>query len=111
MNNPQKKVLIVLLVLCVITPSGILLPMCFDAGKAWGEWSAETVKDLVGYVPKGLAKYSDIWKAPFPDYTLNSNDSSIVHQSGYYFVSCLFGATLTFIVMLLVSKIVVRHGK
>ena len=48
----------------------------FNAGDAWGEWSANTVKDLVGYVPKGLSKYSDIWKSPVPDYTLNTNDQS-----------------------------------
>ncbi len=111
MTKLQRKILIILLVLCILTPAGILLPEFFNAGKAWGEWSAQTVKDLVGYIPKGLAKYSDIWKAPLPDYTLSSKDVSIVHRSGYYMVSCLVGATLTYIVVLLISKIVVRHAK
>jgi cobalt/nickel transport protein len=111
LSDFQKKILIVLLVLCILTPAGILLPVFFNAGTAWGEWSAQTVKDLVGYVPKGLAKYSDVWKAPLPDYTLGSKDVSIVRQSGYYFVSCLIGATLTFIIMLLISKIMIRHGE
>lgn len=110
-NKLQKKILIILLVLCLITPIGILLPVFFNAGDAWGEWSAETVKDLIGYVPEGLAKYSDIWNAPLPDYTVNSEDASVVHQSGYYIVSGIIGGTLTFLVMLLISKLIVRNGK
>lgn len=110
-NKLQKKILIILLVLCLITPIGILLPVFFNAGDAWGEWSAETMKDLIGYVPEGLAKYSDVWNAPLPDYTVNSEDASVVHQSGYYIVSGIFGATLTFLVMLLISKLIVRNGK
>ncbi len=83
----------------------------FNAGDAWGEWSAQTVKDLVGYVPQGLAKYSDVWKAPLPDYTINGGDASIVHQSGFYIVSGIIGATVTYIVMLLISRLIVRNGK
>jgi cobalt/nickel transport protein len=110
-NKLQKKILIILLVLCLITPAGILLPMLFNAGDAWGEWSAQTVKELVGYVPGGLAKYSDVWKAPLPDYTINSEDRSVVHQSGYYIVSGIAGATLTYVVMLLISRLIVRNGE
>ncbi len=111
MNKLQKRILIILLLLCIITPLGILLPVFFNAGDAWGEWSAQTVKDMIGYVPKGLAKYSDVWKAPLPDYTINSEDTSIVHQSGYYIVSGIIGATVTYVVMLLISKLIVRNGE
>jgi hypothetical protein len=37
-NKLQTKILIILLLLCFITPVGILLPMVFNAGDAWGEW-------------------------------------------------------------------------
>ena len=111
MNKLQKKILVILLLLCLITPIGILLPVYFNAGDAWGEWSAQTVKELVGYVPKGLAKYSHVWKAPLSDYTVNSKDKSIVHRSGYYIVSGIIGATVTYIVMLLISRLIVRNGK
>src|SRR5512133_215815 len=107
----QKKILILLLALCLITPVGIMLPSFFNAGDAWGEWSANTVKDLVGYVPKGLAKYSDIWKSPVPDYTLNKNDQSAVHQSGFYIVSGVFGATITYVVMIIISRLILRNEK
>jgi hypothetical protein len=111
MDKLQKKVLIVLISLCLITPVGILLPMFLNAGDAWGEWSAQTVKDLVGYVPQGLAKYAEVWKAPLTDYTINGKDTSIVHQSGYYIVSGITGATLTYVVVLIISRLIVRNAK
>lgn len=111
MNRLQKKILFILLLLCIITPIGILLPIFFDAGDAWGEWSAQTVHDLVGYVPEGLAKYSDAWKAPLPDYTADSEDTSLVHQSGYYIVSGIIGATAAYGVMLLISNLIIKIGK
>jgi hypothetical protein len=58
-----------------------------------------------------LAKYSEVWKAPLTDYTLNSGDKSVVHQSGFYIVSGIIGATLTYIVMLIISKIIIRSEK
>ena len=111
MNKLQKRILVVLLCLCMITPIGILTPMFFNAGNAWGEWSANTVKDLVGYVPEGLAKYSDVWKAPLTDYTVNRMDKSMLHRSGYYMVSGLIGATICYALMLIISKLIIRNGK
>jgi predicted PurR-regulated permease PerM len=111
LNKLQKKILFLLIVLCLITPIGIFLPMFFNAGDAWGEWSAETLKDLIGYIPQGLAKYSEVWKAPLTDYTVNSADQSVVHQSGYYIVSGIFGATISFLVMIIISKLLVKNGK
>jgi cobalt/nickel transport protein len=105
----QKKILIVLLVLCLMTPVGILLPAYFNAGDAWGEWSAQTMKEMIGYVPAGLAKYSDEYIAPMSDYTVNKEDTSVVHQSGYYIVSGILGATLTYVALLLISGLIIRH--
>ena len=111
MNKLQKKIMIALLILTMLTPVGIFLPMFFNAGDAWGEWSAATVRDLTGYVPEGLARYTETWKAPMPGYTLNGGDSSMVHQSGYYLVSGVIGATLTMIVTMVISKLIIRDGK
>ena len=111
MNKLQKKILVILLILCLLTPIGILLPAFFNTGDAWGEWSAQTIKELVGYVPKGLAKYSDVWKAPLPDYSVKREDSSIVHRSGFYLVSGIIGATITYIAMLLITGLIIRNGE
>ena len=111
LNKLQKRILICLIILCLVTPLGIFLPMLFNAGQAWGEWSAHTVNDLIGYVPQGLARYSETWKAPVAGYTLNTADRSVIHQSGFYIVSGIAGATLTYIVMLVLSKIMIRNEK
>jgi cobalt/nickel transport protein len=111
MDKLQKKIVIALLILLVLTPTGIFLPVLFNTGNAWGEWSAETLKELIGYVPQGLAKYAGSQKAPLAGYTLNGNDSSLIHQSGYYIVCCIIGAMTTMIVTLILSKMIVRNGK
>lgn len=111
LSKLQKRILIILLALCLITPVGIVLPVFFNAGPAWGEWSARTLKDLIGYVPQGLAKYSDAWKAPLNYYSIDPGDKSVVHQSGYYIFSGIIGATAVYVVMLLISKLIFRNGK
>ena len=103
--------MITLVILTTLTPVGIFLPMFFNAGDAWGEWSAATIRDVIGYVPDGLKKYTDTWKAPLSDYSLDSGDSSVVHQSGYYIVSGLIGATLAMIITIVISKLIIRDGK
>jgi cobalt/nickel transport protein len=108
-NKLQKKILVFLLALCIITPLGIILPVYFNAGDAWGEWSANTVKELIGYVPHGLEKYSDIWKAPLKGYTISGGEIQPGHRSGYYIVCGLAGATITYIVMLVISRLIVRN--
>ena len=111
MNKLQKKIMIALVILTILTPAGIFLPMFLNAGDAWGEWSAATIKDFIGYVPEGFKKYADTWKAPLADYSLDGGDSSLVHQSGYYIVSGLIGATLAMIVTIVISKLIIRDGK
>ena len=110
-NKLHKRILVFLLVLCLATPAGILIPAVFDAGDAWGEWSAITVKDMLGYVPRGLEKYTHTWKAPLPDYSLNAHDASEVHQSGYYIVCGIFGAAITYSVLLIITQMVSGNEK
>lgn len=108
MSKLQKKALFFLIILVLLTPTGILLPMVFNAGDAWGEWSAETVKELIGYVPEGLQQYTDAYKAPVPDYTFDVNNTSATHQSFFYILSGLFGAAITLGVTVLISKLIVK---
>lgn len=107
----RKRILIILLTLCIIMPAGILLPMYFNAGNGWGEWSARTMNDLIGYVPEGLKKYTALWNAPLSEYSINSGDKSPVHQSGYYIVSGIIGATAVYLVTIILSRIIVRKRK
>ncbi len=108
MNKLQKKILIFLVILTLLTPVGIFLPVVFNAGDAWGEWSAETLEKLIGYVPEGLQKYTDTYKASLPDYSANPDDTSATHQSFYYIISGILGAGVTLVVTILISKLIIR---
>ncbi len=109
MNRKVKIILIALLILVLLSPLGIFLPMFFDAGDAWGEWSAETVEAMIGYVPQGLQQYADTYAAPLPDYTLNADDPSVARQSLYYILSGLIGAALTLGVTWGITKLLVKR--
>jgi cobalt/nickel transport system permease protein len=50
-------------VLILLTPIGVLAP-----GTAWGEWSAEEMRSLVGYLPSGMQQIGPLWSAVIPDY-------------------------------------------
>ncbi len=60
------KLWIGLVILCLLTPIGLLA-----SGDAWGEWGNDAFTTMIGFIPKGLARFSDLWHAPFADYTVS----------------------------------------
>ena len=71
-------------VLIVLSPLGLLLPEYFKAGSAWGEWGADEMHKLVGYVPKGLEKLSSLWNAPMPDYAFKGWEDKPIVRSRFF---------------------------
>jgi len=81
----------------VLAPLGLLA-----AGKAWGEWSVHDFADPSArhqiaaasrnvsppaVAPSGLERLSDIWTAPFPDYS-----PPFMRSSAFgYILSAIFG--------------------
>jgi hypothetical protein len=111
MTRFQKKLWIGLLIMAFLTPLGILLPERFKAEGAWGEWDLEKLEKLIGFLPEGLKKWADLWKAPIPDYNLGGEGSSGGIQLLSYVVSGLFGLGLCILVVYLISRFVVRHDR
>jgi len=114
MTRFQKKLWIGLLIMTLLTPLGILLPEKFRAEEAWGEWGTEKLEKLLGYVPEGLKKLADFWKAPIPDYNFGGEGASMTGQVFSYIASGLLGIALcAFVVLsvLRVSRFMARHGK
>jgi hypothetical protein len=109
----QKKLWIGLLIMALMTPLGILLPKIFKAEEAWGEWGADQVEKLIGYVPEGLKKLADLWRAPLPDYSFGGDDSSLAFQVLSYIISGLIGMAACALGFLLVSRLIAKakHGK
>jgi hypothetical protein len=111
MTKFQKRLWIGLLIMALLTPLGILLPEKFKAEEAWGEWGIEKLEKLLGYVPEGLRKLADFWKAPIPDYNFGGEGASMTLQAISYIVSGLMGIGICAFVVYMVSRFMARHGK
>ncbi len=94
--------------LILFSPLGVFIPMISKAGVAWGEWSGEEIKELIGYIPKGLEKLSSIWKSPIPDYNFRIWESKgLVFSSFAYIISAIFGVIMVALLCYLLSKYLV----
>ncbi len=100
-----KRLLILLLVLAVLTPLGLWLPQRFGAGDAWGEWSPQDLGEKIGFVPRGLARISELWKAPAPDYAPSGwEEEPLPRQGAAYIISAVGGLAIVGLVMWLLGR-------
>jgi hypothetical protein len=105
------KLWIGLLALVLLSPLGLILPAKLGAGSAWGEWSAEEIRKLVGYLPSGMSRLADLWKAPMPDYAFKGQGSaSIGTLSISYILSGVLGVAAVVVVAILLGKALARRG-
>lgn len=105
------KLWIGMAVLAVLSPLGLILPEYFKAGSAWGEWGADEIQALVGYIPNGLAKLSTLWKAPIPDYAFKGwEEKSLPHLSFAYIISAIAGIAVCAVLVWFVGKTLVKNG-
>jgi hypothetical protein len=111
MTRFQKKLWIGLLIIALFTPLGILLPEKFNAEGAWGEWGIEKIEKLVGFVPEGLKKLADLWKAPIPDYSFGGEGVSRVVHVVSYIASGFLGIGVCALIVFIISRLIARHGK
>ena len=111
MTRFQKKLWIGLLIMALLTPLGVLLPEKFKAEEAWGEWGTEKLEKLIGYVPEGLRKLADFWKAPIPDYNFGGEGASLTLQAVSYIVSGLLGIGVCAFIVFLISRSMEKHGR
>lgn len=76
----------------LLTPIGLLA-----GGGAWGEWDADTLKRLAGYVPSGVAQAREVVHPMLPDYGLPNAQGHLWEIAGYI-LSALIGAGLVAVV-------------
>jgi cobalt/nickel transport protein len=69
-SNSYHKLWLGLGLLILMSPLGVLLPKLAKAGGAWGEWSVEELRSLLGYVPLRLGQLRGVWAALLPDYSI-----------------------------------------
>ena len=111
MTKFQKKLWIGLIVMALLSPIGVYLPEKLGAGEAWGEWGADALEKILGYVPEGMKKIADIWKAPVPDYNFGGESSSMWTKVVSYIVSALIGIGLVAAVVYLMARVTGKHEK
>ena len=95
MSKSTKYLLIFIVAMIVLTPLGTLAE-----GVAWGEWDAETFKQMLGFVPSSIESAKPIVEPAIPDYEiggLNAIFSSIA--------SAAIGAVLLLVVLFGIKKI------
>jgi cobalt/nickel transport protein len=96
-------------VLVLISPIGLILPELFKSGPAWGEWGLEEIGNLVGFVPEGFKRLSDMWSAPIPDYNLKNWEGQGLAKSGLgYIFSGVLGVGVIVFLSFLVGRILTR---
>ena len=98
--------------LVLLCPLGLLLPERFKASSAWGEWGAEEIGKLVGYIPKGLEKLSNIWHAPMPDYAFKGwEEKGLPSLSFAYIISAILGMAVVAGIIILLGKVLFKKKK
>ncbi|MFA5146856.1 MAG: PDGLE domain-containing protein [Candidatus Omnitrophota bacterium] len=103
------KLWIGLAILIVLSPIGLILPEHFKAGSAWGEWGAEEMMDLVGYIPHGLERLAGLWKAPIPDYAFKGWEGKPLQDLSFaYIISAVVGITITVLAVIGIARLLVK---
>jgi cobalt/nickel transport protein len=104
-----KKMWLGLAVLALLSPIGLILPDKFKAGAAWGEWGADEIEKMLGYIPQGMKKLGELWQAPMPDYAFKGWDQlGLGLQSLAYVVSAIIGVAVIVAIIMLLGKIAAK---
>lgn len=107
----MKRLWIGLIALAFLSPLGLILPAKLGAGSAWGEWSAEEIKVLTGFIPAHLGRLSNLWQAPMPDYALKGQDESgLAALSISYILSAVLGVAFVCVAAFLLGGILARRA-
>jgi hypothetical protein len=105
MDKLLRNLLIALAVMIVVVPIGLLA-----VGTAYGEWGAEELKELVGFIPAGLESVSSAWTAPIPDYALPSLGGSFLNLSLGYWLSAIVGVILSGGLLILIGRAITSRS-
>ena len=106
-----KKLWIGIGILAILSPLGVLLPRWLGAGGAWGEWSAEEIERISGFIPAGMKRLAELWKAPLPDYAVPGQGKGLLGESLGYILTGLIGIALTAGAMYVLAKLLARRNK
>lgn len=104
-----KKLWVGIGMLILLSPLGIIIPELLKSGGAWGEWGADEIEKITGYVPEGLKKLSELWKAPMSDYSFAGWKGNL-KSSIAYIISAILGIGIVVLVSVLIGKYITRKN-
>jgi len=107
----EKKLWLSLSVMALLTPLGIILPAKFGSEEGWGEWGIAALEKLLGYVPEGIKKTVGMWRAPIREYNFGGEDALFSTKVASYLVSGIIGAFLVGLVVVIITKLVLKDEK
>lgn len=90
-----------LLILILLSPLGLLTKKT-----AFGEWSQEELRKILGYAPLGVETYSKLWRAPFTSYQITGH--SLLYG---YLASAAIGALAAGFFAIVIAKFLSRENK
>lgn len=92
--SSYKKVIIGLAILILLTPLGLI-----TQNPAWGEWSEDEMREMLGFVPQGI-KDGSCFEAPFGDYSFLP-----LGEIGGYIFSATLGSIIIISIFYVLKKI------
>jgi cobalt/nickel transport protein len=107
--NITKKLWLGIGILALLSPLGIIIPKWLGAGGAWGEWGLDEIAKEAGFVPEGMKRVAEKWKAPLPDYALPVEGKGPAIESIGYVLSAIIGIALVAVVMYIITKLLTRR--
>jgi cobalt/nickel transport protein len=105
-----KKLWIGIGILAILSPLGVIVPKWFGAGGAWGEWGLNKIEKTAGFLPEGMKRLAETWKAPLSDYAVPGQSKGMAGESVGYIASGVIGVIIAAAVMYLLTKILVRRN-
>ena len=106
-----RKLWIGIGVLALLSPLGLIIPKLLGAEGAWGEWGIDEIGKIVGYVPAGMKRLAERWKAPLPDYAVPGQGKGLLGESLGYIQTGVIGIAFTAGAMYILAKLLTRRNK
>lgn len=88
-----------LALLILLTPLGLIA-----ASTPWGEWGAEELSKLLGYLPGGMEKLGGFWKGLMPGYSIPGSEGAVSSVLAYVAAAAI-GSLLTVAVVYFITRV------
>lgn len=108
--NKVKKLWIGIGILIILSPLGVIIPKWFGAEGAWGEWGLHEIEKITGFVPEGMKRLAESWKAPLADYGVPNQGKGIAGEGFGYVVTAIIGVAFAAGLMYLIAKLLGRRN-